>query len=196
MAGSDDIALEIPQPAAADEDSCAPPTDFDAFFGSHRQQLLHFLRRRTGRDEDAQDLLQETWLRMRRYGYAEPRPEPVWRSLLYRTAASLASNLGREHRLRHADAHQPVEQVELPSAEPSPERQVHARQEFERMLEVLRDLPPRCRQVFVLHRLHGRSYGEIARHCGISVKAVEKQIGKALAAFRSRVGDSPWEVSE
>ncbi len=166
------------------------PADFDAFFRGQQRPLLAFLRRRTGNDQDAQDLLQESYLRMVRYGYVDPpRPVPVWRSLLYRTAGSLASNLGREHRLHHAAGHEPVEETELVSEQPSPERQAEVGQDLARMLAVLRELPPRCRQVFILHRLHGRSYPEIAVHCGISVKAVEKQVSKALAAFRQRVGD-------
>jgi len=45
-------------------------------------------------------------------------------------------------------------------------------------------LPPRCREVYLLNRIEDMSYTEIARHCGISVKAVEKHIGKALSLLR------------
>lgn len=184
--------------AAADADGAeAPGTDFEAFFRGQQRPLLAFLRRRTGNDQDAQDLLQESYLRMVRFGYVDPpRPVPVWRSLLYRTAGSLASNLGRENRLQHVSDHESIDEVELASEQASPERQAQVGQDLARMLEVLRELPPRCRQVFILHRLHDRSYPEIAAHCDISVKAVEKHISKALAIFRGRVGDPAGQVSE
>lgn len=197
MANGHDQIFDLPLQEPSADEPCQTIGGFEAFFHTHQQQLLSFLRRRTGSHEDAQDLVQESYLRMVRFGYTDPpRPEPVWRSLLYRTANSLVSNLGREQRSHHAAEHDAFDELELVSELPSPERQVEARQEFARMLEALHELPPRCRQVFLLHRLHGKSYSEIAVHCDISVKAVEKHISKALAAFRSRVGESPWDVSE
>lgn len=187
-----------PRPALSDEVSTPveTPTLFEDFFRDQQRTLLAFLRRRTGNDQDAQDLLQDSYLRMVRFGYGEPpRPVPVWRALLYRTAASLAANLGREQRQRHIGAHESIDDVELISDQPSPERQLEQAQELAAMVAALRDLPPRCRQVFILHRLRDRSYAEIALECEISVKAVEKHISRALAAFRARVGSGRQGVS-
>jgi len=41
--------------------------------------------------------------------------------------------------------------------------------------------------VYLLNRIDGLSYSQIAQHCGISVKAVEKHIGKALSLLRSKL---------
>jgi RNA polymerase sigma-70 factor (ECF subfamily) len=51
-------------------------------------------------------------------------------------------------------------------------------------------LPPRCRQVFVLNRLRGLRYAEVAEELGVSVKAVEAQMGRALKALREQM--APW----
>ena len=51
-------------------------------------------------------------------------------------------------------------------------------------------LPPRCREVFELSRMHGLKYAEIAQTLGVSVKAVEAQMGKALRTLRERL--APW----
>jgi RNA polymerase sigma-70 factor (ECF subfamily) len=48
-------------------------------------------------------------------------------------------------------------------------------------------LPPRCREVFELSRVRGLKYGEIAQALGVSVKAVEAQMGKALRTLRERL---------
>lgn len=48
-------------------------------------------------------------------------------------------------------------------------------------------LPPRCREVFRLSRMEGKSYKEIASGLDISVKTVENQMGKALKILREKL---------
>jgi len=63
-------------------------------------------------------------------------------------------------------------------------------QELEYKLnEVLNSLPDRCRQIFVMSRFDNKKNKEIAEELDISVKAVEKQITKALATIRSEMKD-------
>jgi len=63
-------------------------------------------------------------------------------------------------------------------------------QELEDKLnEVLDSLPDRCRQIFVLSRFENKKNKEIAEELDISVKAVEKQITKALATIRTGMKD-------
>lgn len=55
--------------------------------------------------------------------------------------------------------------------------------------QILKDgidtLPPKCKDVFLLSRMGKMSYQEIADSCGISVKTVENQVGKALKMLRA-----------
>lgn len=63
-------------------------------------------------------------------------------------------------------------------------------QELEdRLNEVLNGLPDRCRQIFLLSRFENKKNQEIADELDISVKAVEKQITKALATIRTEMKD-------
>lgn len=59
----------------------------------------------------------------------------------------------------------------------------------ERILEVMESLPNRCLTVFRLSRLEGMRNLEIADRLGISIKAVEKQISKALQIYRHNFAD-------
>ena len=56
--------------------------------------------------------------------------------------------------------------------------------------DAVADLPPRCREVFELSRAQGLRYAEIAERLGVSVKAVEAQMGRALRTLRERL--APW----
>jgi len=75
--------------------------------------------------------------------------------------------------------------------EPEPEPFFHFREEQEekhaqrkRIAEALNQLPPKCREVFLLVKLQGMSYRQTAEILQLSVKTVEKQMGKALRIFR------------
>jgi RNA polymerase sigma-70 factor (ECF subfamily) len=56
--------------------------------------------------------------------------------------------------------------------------------------QALAELPPRCREVFELSRVHGLKYSQIADALDISQKTVEAQMGKALRILRERL--APW----
>ena len=56
--------------------------------------------------------------------------------------------------------------------------------------DAMQSLTPRCREVFQLSRERGLRYSEIATTLGVSVKAVEAQMGKALRVMRERL--APW----
>jgi len=67
---------------------------------------------------------------------------------------------------------------------------VLAFQEMETIIgKTLDELPPRCREVFVLSRFEGKKNHEIATTLNISVKAVEAQITKALIVFKVALKD-------
>jgi len=63
-------------------------------------------------------------------------------------------------------------------------------QEIESIIaKTLEELPPRCREIFILSRFEGKSNLEVASELGISSKAVEAQITKALKIFRTTLKD-------
>ena len=60
--------------------------------------------------------------------------------------------------------------------------------ELEKLLhQTIQDLPPKCRQVFMMSRFEDMKYAEIAKQLGISIKTVENQMGKALTRVRERL---------
>jgi RNA polymerase sigma-70 factor (ECF subfamily) len=67
------------------------------------------------------------------------------------------------------------------------DQSIAARELSEAVQVALRELPPRCREVFELSRIHGLRYAEIAEALGIAQKTVEAQMGKALKIMRQRL---------
>lgn len=57
----------------------------------------------------------------------------------------------------------------------------------ERLNRILSILPPKCKEIFLLSKLHGLKYQEIAAKQKISVKTVENQMGKALKLIREQL---------
>ena len=54
----------------------------------------------------------------------------------------------------------------------------------EQLYKSIRQLPPKCQQIFVLSKMNGLTYGEIAEELNLSVKTVENQIGRGLKLLR------------
>jgi len=148
-----------------------------------------FLRWKMGVDEDeVQDALQETYEHLLRYRQSEWEELP--RALVMRIAANVVIDRARHRASCHTRQHVSVEDFELESGEATPERRLLAQEGIALIREAIRDMPERCQEVFVLSRIKGMSYQQIADQLSISVKAVEKNISRGLVLCRHRVGES------
>jgi len=167
------------------EDPCEPLSVPD-MIRRHHVALVSFLRRRLRVSEDADDVAQETYLRMMQYEGSREIQSPS--SMLFRIAINVANDLGRYQVTRRESDRRSLEDVELVCELPSAEREIEAQQDLELLYEAISELPPKCQQVFLLSRVRKMTYPEIARHCGISLKTVEKHISRALAICAQKVG--------
>ncbi|WP_343123612.1 sigma-70 family RNA polymerase sigma factor [Lysobacter sp. Root690] len=176
------------QPAATREGD----DHFVVFLRDHREPLIAFLRKSAASHEDAQDIAQETMMRMLRY---RDQPADALKILMYRIAINALNDRGRRQKTRHAPEHVSLDEDyhALPSHEPAHDQRVATEQELALVRAAIMQLPTRSRQIYLLNRINGMSYTQIARHCGISVKAVEKNIGRALALLRVRMKESGYE---
>jgi RNA polymerase sigma-70 factor (ECF subfamily) len=96
----------------------------------------------------------------------------------------VAHDQARKQVTHNGNGQVPLDSEELVSDEPSQEQMVAQDQELAMIHGVIMELPPKCRQVYLLQRLRGMSYAAIAKHCGISRKTVEMHISRALSALR------------
>lgn len=161
------------------------PQAFARMLEEHRPSLRSFLRKRLRSEEEVDDALQETSLRLFNYQSRHSVESPA--ALLYHVAERVAADFSRRAQARRAGAHCALDEVELLSEDPSPEQLVSASQELVRLVDALERLSPKCQDVFLLSRMEGMSYPQIAVRCGISVKMVEKYMSRALAELRGQV---------
>ena len=132
-------------------------------------------------EEVAQDVMHELW--RRRLLLDE---DVSLRAYLLRSVRNRALNQLRHRRVRRDTEHD----VEALYNEPiESDQPIVARELAGAVQQAFEELPPRCREVFELSRVHGLKYAEIAEALGISQKTVEAQIGKALRVMRERLSD-------
>lgn len=138
--------------------------------------LLKRVRRATRGSQDAEDLLHSAYVRLERYR-AENKVDNA-AAFLVRTAVNIGVDRHR-HERRVLD--EPIGEGRLDFGDPNrlPDEVLAARERLKRVTKGLAQLPPRTREVFLMHRLDGMKYREIADRLGISQSAVEKHIAKA-----------------
>lgn len=144
------------------------------------RRLRMLLLRRGRTREEAEDLIQDAFLKMQEYcerGGQVRQPE----GFLVRTVLRLAANARRDaHRNLYYE--EPVENLTLiVDTTPTPDEVLAGDQCLERMRDALDAVSRRTRDVLFMQRLDGLSYSQIAQRLGVSISAVEKHIASALA---------------
>jgi RNA polymerase sigma factor (sigma-70 family) len=155
--------------------------DLAALYVAESGRLQRRIRRMIGCRTTAADLVHDLFLRLwdRTLVWSG---DPA--AYLTRCAHNAAIDFLRAERVRAEFVACAVSEQHAAPA-PSPHEIVEAREDLRRIDAIIRALPERCRHVFLLARIHGRSHAEIAAALGISVSAVEKHMARALVACRA-----------
>lgn len=156
-----------------------------SLFQQYYGELLRFVTAKLGCREQAADVVQDTFLRVRGLKDLAGVDQP--RAFLYKTALNLSIDLFRRQRIR-AERMTPLEMTEdIPSTGARPDDAVEAKERVQLLRDAIAELPPKCRQVFLLHKFMELSHAEIAGRLGISRNMVEKHVMKAMGHCRRRV---------
>jgi RNA polymerase sigma factor (sigma-70 family) len=168
-----------------------PANSLLAAYFVRRDDLKRFFLARTGSSTDAEDLLQELYLKVAAVDGREQVRIPA--AYLYRLASNMMLDRLRQQRrslARDSDYRAatnvtvgPEDVADLPRADDA----VAARQRLARIMAALADLPERTQQVFGLHKFEGLSHVETAARLGISRSAVEKHVSAALSHLLTRI---------
>lgn len=157
-----------------------PDIPVAAALEGHRSVLRGYFRQRVRDREDAEDYVQDVYLRVLA---ARPDPRKIrsWRGFLLRAASNLLVDKHRRDEVRMAGQHVPIEAEMADAAAIDPERRLIARDELGVLGEALSALSPVARDVFLLVRVEGLSHREAGERLGIGTKAASSHVERALA---------------
>ncbi|MCG3169782.1 MAG: putative RNA polymerase sigma factor FecI [Pseudomonadales bacterium] len=160
----------------------------EELIGNHREALVRFLARKLGSVEDAQDIAQEAFMRLHHLDLANELNNA--RAFLFQVASNLAIDQLRRRRLHARYLEDEGARLGNTAAQQDPggpEQLATASEQLRLVYRAIDNLPARCREALMLHRVRGLSYGEIAREMGVSVSSVEKYILDALRHCRDQL---------
>ena len=173
----------VPERSAGNEPAVADPMVMERLFREHNAALLRFVAGRLGSDQEAKEVAQEAYVRLLRLH--QPETISYLRAFLFKTAANLALD-----RLRARGRRPPtrsMHEAELAVFHLSPDRQIEGEESVAILSRALAELPVKCRNASLLHRLHGLSRQEIGARLGIGERMVRLYLARALEHLRYRL---------
>ena len=152
---------------------------FQQLFIELSERLRNYLYYHCGNGETAEDLMQDAFIKL--WEHCKKVPPEKAKAFLYRVSYNLFLDI-----VKHKKVVQKFEAIRTERSGPdTPQFQVE-QQEFEEQLwKVVSNMPEKNRVVFLMNRLDGMTYAQIADALDIGVKAVEKRMQKALEAIRT-----------
>ena len=161
---------------------------FRALVERHSQSVFRLAFRMTGNEQDAEDVVQESFLRAyRQLGRFESRANfGTW---LYRIVANCSVDLMRAKQARHdqsrADSLDDLEAAPVAADGHGPERLAESEEIGRKVTAALAHLTPIERAAFTLRHYEGRSIDEISRTLGLGTSAAKHSVFRAVRKLRT-----------
>jgi RNA polymerase sigma-70 factor (ECF subfamily) len=157
-------------------------TEFEALFKSHYAMLVGYARKLLHEQEQAEDVVQQLFVNL----WEKRESIEVggsWKSYLLRSTHNSCLN-----QIKHQKIKTEHVQHSLATEAISEQRDLLEEQEFnQKVKHAVQSLPPQCKKIFLMSRLQGKKYNQIANELNLSVKTIENQMGKALKVLREEL---------
>lgn len=162
----------------------------EELFAEHGQGLINFLRKKFCSKEDAEDIAQNAFIRIRKICESDEAVNP--KAYLYQTASNLLIDMKRREKVHENYIHQfygGANELSHGSKynQLCPSRIHEAAEELRRVEKTIAGLKAPCRQAFLMHRFKGMSYSDISKVMGVSVSSVEKYILETLKHAKAEI---------
>ncbi len=162
-------------------------SDSTSLFVEHRSALVDYAARIVGSRAQAEDVVQEAWLRFNEMASRRLLDAPL--SYLYRIVRNIALDgrrkMARESRYLVGQMDRTVE--DRPADQPSPEAHSLHREQLALVSEALAELPERTRIALRMYRLEGRKLKEVAQHLGISIALAHALVAEGVRHCQRRL---------
>jgi RNA polymerase sigma-70 factor, ECF subfamily len=194
MAGGEDEAQAVARARAGDQEA------FRLLVEGHSRAVFRLAFRMTGNEHDAEDVVQETFLKAyRKLDAFEERAQ--FGSWLHRIAANCAYDLlraraRRDERAAGTGKEEDDRMTALPSDDPGPHRLLAGREVQGRLKGALGRMSALERSAFTLRHLEGMSIAEISRALDLDASAAKQSVFRAVRKLRQALGDpASWEAT-
>lgn len=141
-------------------------------------ELTQYLRRRWRNQAEIPDLRQEIYVRI--YEAATQCIPDAARPFMFTTARNLLIDRARRAQIVSIETVMDIDGLNIAHDQPDPERNAMGREMLRLMQTAINHLPPRCREVVMLRKVHGLAQRDVARRMGISEGTVENQVAKGI----------------
>jgi RNA polymerase sigma factor (sigma-70 family) len=165
------------------------PEAFDEVHGAFNGHLFNFLARLSGSRDVAEDLLEETWLRLVRHA-RRLQPDTRLGAWLFTVARHLHVSYCRSRLLEDASAAALLSLWPSGRRTPSPLEAVEASEAQRHLAAALASLPAIYREALLLTVVDDLRPSEAARVCGISGEAMRQRLSRARALLAQRLTDT------
>ena len=153
---------------------------FRHIFDTYYENIRSFAYFKTGNLDFADDIVQETFLKI--WSMRGSIREETVKALLYTIAGNIIKNHYKHLKVEYS--FQKENSMESPSE--SADAEVRMSELNSQLQQALAEIPQGSREVFLMNRIEGLSYTEIAERLNLSVKAIEKRMSEALRVLRER----------
>jgi RNA polymerase sigma-70 factor (ECF subfamily) len=158
-------------------------------FRTYNGTLVGYLAVRLQSQAEAAEIAQEAYLRL--LNLSDTGKIIDLKSFLFRTANNIAIDRIRRNHLQRRVLEQAgtaaLADAATATSGPGPETHATARQTIELLRVAIEELPPKCRMAFILYKLQGHSYGEIAARMQLTESMVRKYVLRGLQYCRTRL---------
>ena len=160
--------------------------DVERLFREHNAALFRFIAAKVGSEQEAREIAQEAYVHLLQLDH--PEAISYLRAFLFKTAANLAvDRLRQRGRRGHISS---MANLDFAVFELTPERQLGGEQVLASFGTAVAQLPAKCRQAFLLHRVYDMSVDDIAAQMDIGACMVRRYIARALEYVRGHLDSS------
>jgi RNA polymerase sigma-70 factor (ECF subfamily) len=166
---------------------CGENPALGELMGRYKHRLFAFIRRYTGSDDVAYDLLQETFTKLY-FSASTYKPEYKFSTWLYQIALNLCRDYGRKKKLAQFFSIDDEESgFNFADSSPDPEAIAQSSQAVRQINQAIDTLPHKLKTALILFALDDNSQEECAQMLGVTAKTIETRVHRARKLLEEKL---------
>lgn len=166
-------------------DRIALNSEIQSLYEEYYIPLVRFFSRKLSKDEDPEDMTQQVFIRLLKS--ENHKKYTFTRRLVFHVANNTLIDRLRWRKSHRVEKQETIDNHTIVNEAPLPDRVLQGKQQLDSFFGHFDNLPLKCKEVFLLHRICEMPQKEIAEHLGISVNSVRRYMVGATSRLRSNI---------